>query len=71
MTVKRLSTHSHVQCRAALREIRILRHLEHDNIVDMYDVLGLVDRESGELLSIYIVEVGIVLITNLLNVYML
>lgn len=56
VTVKRLSTHSHVQCRAALREIRILRHLEHDNIVDMYDVLGLVDRESGELLSIYIVE---------------
>lgn len=56
VTVKRLSTQSHVQCKAALREIRILRHLEHDNIVDMYDVLGLVDRESGELLSIYIVE---------------
>lgn len=59
VAIKRLTAGTDQQCRSALREIRILRHLrEHDNIVDMYEVLGLVDRESSgknELRVVYLV----------------
>eukprot|EP00116_Pleurobrachia_bachei_P010488 sb/3470750/ len=44
------------QCRSALREIRIIRHLQHDNIVDMYEILGLVDRDNtSDLLAVYLI----------------
>ncbi|KAL5258933.1 hypothetical protein ACHWQZ_G009413 [Mnemiopsis leidyi] len=58
VAIKRLTAATDQQCRAAIREIRILRHLEHDNIVDLFEILGLVDRERSdrkELLAVYLV----------------
>lgn len=66
VAIKRLTASTDLQCRSALREIRILRHLQHDNVVTMHQILGLVDREDNtdplyredtksELLAVYLI----------------
>ena len=48
VAIKRLALADKKSCRAALREIRILRKLQHENVVKIYDVIFGGDSDSSE-----------------------
>ncbi|XP_006812432.1 uncharacterized protein LOC102803083 [Saccoglossus kowalevskii] len=51
VAVKRIAFSDRRSCRLALREIKIIRRLQHDNIVRLYEILG----THGDIIDLYTV----------------
>ena len=61
VAIKKISFHNKESCKYALREVKIMRRLDHENIISVYDILGEGGRplelaRTQDLRAVYIVQ---------------